>query len=370
MPASQAPARFEPGPEAARRAREALAAGQLVLLPTETVYGIAARADDPAALERLRACKGRDAANPFSVHLGLSEGERPSSRLPASSLPHTAARLVDAFWPGPLTLVVETPAPALAGIARDGLVGLRAPYQAFTTALLAELAFPIVMSSANLSGAPPTVSVDEALASLGDHAGALALAVDAGPTATAQSHLASSVLVLAPGRFELAREGLLELGELRRAAGLRLGFVCTGNTCRSPLAEAFAQLELETALDAAPATFGFQAMSMGLAAGPGAPASPHSLAIAAEAGWPLDAHRAHQATLEDLLGLDRVYTMTSAHRDHIVDALGAHPELPPVETLHPTGRSIADPFGGDRGDYDVAAADIRDAIRLRVSEWV
>ena len=352
-------------------ARRALQAGELVLLPTETVYGIAARADDPAALERLRACKQRDAERPLSLHVGLTPEDPASRRLPADTkLRGLAGRLVDAFWPGPLTLVVETADPALAGLAQAGLVGLRAPHHPFTSRLLAELDAPVVMSSANTSGEAPAVDVPGALASLGARADDLAVVVDDGPTATAQAPLASSVLVLAPGRFELTREGLLSRADLQRAAGLALGFVCTGNTCRSPLAEVFARLELEAALRGDAAEFGFHAASFGLAAGPGAPASPHSVALAAEAGADLSAHRARQADLETVLGRDRIYTMTAAHRDHILGALRPGDDAPPVETLHPDGRNIADPFGGGRAEYEAAAQDIRAAIRLRLAEWL
>jgi L-threonylcarbamoyladenylate synthase len=358
--------------DAARQAaHQALTQGQLVLLPTETVYGIAARADDPAALERLRVCKGRDAAQPLSLHVGIGADSDPALALPESvTFPGIARRLVRAYWPGPLTLIVQTDAPALSGIQADGTVGMRAPYHAFTSTLLAGLDFPVVMSSANAHGGPPAVTVDEALASLGDRAQDLALLVDTGPTDTAQSHLASSVLTLLPGRFELLREGLLNLDELRRTAGLGLGFICTGNTCRSPLAEVFAELELARALGDDEAAFGFTVESMGLAAAIGAPASSHSQAIAKAAGRSLANHRAHQAQLEDLIRLDRVYTMTQAHRDHLQHALARQPHAPLVETLHPDGRDIQDPYGGNRADYKRAANDIRDAIRERLPEWL
>lgn len=355
-------------------ASEALERGELVLLPTETVYGIAARADRPQALERLRACKGRDSDQPFSVHVGVTPGERARLALPRDvTFPGIAGRLVHAFWPGPLTLVVETADAALAGVAVHGMVGLRAPHHKFTTALLAELDFPVVLSSANASGAPPTVDVDAAFASLGARADDLALAVDAGPTATAQTPLASSVLILGRGRFELAREGLLNLDDLRRAAGLSIGFICSGNTCRSPLGEFFAEIELRGALGADPADFGFAFSSMGLAAGPGMPASPHSMAIARAAGGSLKQHRSQQADLDALFALDRIYTMTAAHRDHILAAFGPaaeHADAPVIETLHPSGRNIQDPYGGNRADYDLAAQDIRSSIQARLSEWL
>jgi L-threonylcarbamoyladenylate synthase len=119
--------------EAARR----LAAGELVAFPTETVYGLGARADDDAAVAKVFAAKGRPAMHPLIVHCAGIDRARGF----AAAWPDSAAKLAAAFWPGPLTLIVER-APALAAAAAGGqrTLGLRVPAHPVAAALLREAA--------------------------------------------------------------------------------------------------------------------------------------------------------------------------------------------------------------------------------------
>lgn len=114
-------------------AADALARGELVAMPTETVYGLAARADDDAAVARIFAAKGRPSDHPLIVHVAdIAAAERFAAELPA-----TARRLMAAFWPGPLTLIVPR-RPGIGGAAAAGLatVGLRMPSHPLALALL------------------------------------------------------------------------------------------------------------------------------------------------------------------------------------------------------------------------------------------
>ncbi len=109
---------------AIEQAAAALAAGELVAFATETVYGLGARADDDAAVAKIFAAKGRPADHPLIVHVADADAARGF----ASKVPPVAVRLVAAFWPGPLTIIVPR-APGVAGAAAGGLssVGLRCP---------------------------------------------------------------------------------------------------------------------------------------------------------------------------------------------------------------------------------------------------
>jgi L-threonylcarbamoyladenylate synthase len=124
-------------PQALKRAAQRLAAGELVALPTETVYGLGARADDDAAVARIFAAKGRPTDHPLIVHVPDVE----SARAFAADWPQRAQRLVAAFWPGPLTVIVPR-APGRAGAAAGGqaTVGLRCPAHPVAHALLLEAA--------------------------------------------------------------------------------------------------------------------------------------------------------------------------------------------------------------------------------------
>ena len=146
-------------------ALEALRAGEVVVYPTETFYGIAADAFAPAALERIFAIKGRDIAKTIA----LIADDTAAAFAIAREVPEIARRLADAFWPGPLTLVL----PARRGIpdaliGPDGGVGVRVSSHPIARALASGLGRPITATSANRSGEAPTRTIEQARAALGD----------------------------------------------------------------------------------------------------------------------------------------------------------------------------------------------------------
>ncbi|MCU0920224.1 MAG: L-threonylcarbamoyladenylate synthase [Burkholderiaceae bacterium] len=122
-------------PLAVRAAAEALAAGELLAFPTETVYGLGARADDDAAVQRIYTAKGRPAAHPLIVHAAdVRQARRFAAHWPAA-----AETLANAFWPGPLTLIVpRQPSLAQAAAGGQGSIGLRVPAHPVARSLLAE----------------------------------------------------------------------------------------------------------------------------------------------------------------------------------------------------------------------------------------
>jgi len=120
-------------PSAVEEAADALARGELVAIPTETVYGLAARADDDAAVARIFAAKGRPADHPLIVHVG----DAAAAAHFAADLPASATRLMAAFWPGPLTLIVaRRPGVATAAAGGHPTVGLRMPSHPVALAVL------------------------------------------------------------------------------------------------------------------------------------------------------------------------------------------------------------------------------------------
>jgi L-threonylcarbamoyladenylate synthase len=143
----------------------ALREGELVVYPTETFYGIAADPFSPSALEKLFAIKGRDPHKPIAL---IAADSKMAFEI-ARDVPAVAKRLADAFWPGPLTIVL----PARAGfpaqlIGPDGGVGIRVSPHPIARALTAKLGRPITATSANSSGEDPATTLRAARESLGD----------------------------------------------------------------------------------------------------------------------------------------------------------------------------------------------------------
>lgn len=182
-----------------------LESGGLVAVPTETVYGLAARADSPQAVANIYAAKGRPDFNPLIVHVsGLAQ-----ALLYAEFSPE-ARVLAEAHWPGPLTLVLPRRADAaLADAVTAGLptVALRAPAHPAMRALLERCDFPLAAPSANRSGFISPTCAEHVLASLD---GRIDLVLDGGPTTAGVE--STIVAVRADGRLEELRPGPIPLG--------------------------------------------------------------------------------------------------------------------------------------------------------------
>lgn len=143
---------------------DALRAGELVVYPTETFYGLGADPLSPDALERLFALKRREPDKPVA----LIAADSASAFALARAIPDTARRLAEVFWPGPLTLVLPARdgfPPALLG--PDGGIGVRVSPHPAARALAAGLGHPITATSANLAGKPPATTIAEARAAFG-----------------------------------------------------------------------------------------------------------------------------------------------------------------------------------------------------------
>ena len=198
-------------PEAAlARGCETLARGVPVAIPTETVYGLAADATDPLAITRIYEMKGRPRFNPLICHMAdLAMAERHAVVDPLSR------RLAEAFWPGPLTLVVPVrPDSDIHPLARAGLdtVGIRVP-TGFAGRLIAAFGRPLAAPSANTSGRISPTTAAHVAADFGDR---LELVLDAGPAGVG---LESTILRVEGDAIRLLRPGGLDAAEIERVAG-------------------------------------------------------------------------------------------------------------------------------------------------------
>ena len=200
-------------PDAIAAAARELAAGRLVAFPTETVYGLGARADDDAAVAQIFAAKGRPADHPLIVHVA----DVAASRAFAADLPPLALSLMDAFWPGPLTVIVPR-RPGVAEAAAGGAptLGLRCPAHPVAQALLraaAEAGVPGVAGpSANRFGRISPTRAAHVCSEFGE---ALTV-VDGGDCALG---IESAIVDVSRGRAVLLRPGVLTRARIEAAAG-------------------------------------------------------------------------------------------------------------------------------------------------------
>src|SRR3989338_547754 len=198
-----------------------LSQGGIVALPTETVYGLACRADNEEAVSRLYQLKARPKDKPFSLALASTDEVFKSY---FDILPPFAFRLIEKFWPGPLTIIYYT--------RDDKKVGIRIPAQEITRRILQDLGTAVYLPSANLSGRKEAVTAKEVEDIFGSK---IDLIVDGGPSDLSK---ASTVLDLTQKPFKILREGSVSEEEIARIfIRKRILFVCTGNSCRSPMAQ-------------------------------------------------------------------------------------------------------------------------------------
>ena len=203
-------------PDAIDRATDALAAGQLIGLPTETVYGLAADAGNEAAVRAIFTTKGRPADHPLIVHVAGADqvGEF------AAEVPLFAQALIDVFWPGPLTLILPRRA-GVAQVAAGGqpTVGLRCPAHPVARALLAACAARgvrgLAAPSANRFGRVSPTTAAHVAAEFGD----ALLVLDGGPCAVG---IESSIVDCTRGAPVLLRPGQIARADIERVAGQRL----------------------------------------------------------------------------------------------------------------------------------------------------
>lgn len=195
---------------AVKRAAELLRAGEVVALPTETVYGLAANALDEKAVAKIFAVKGRPSHNPVIIHVVGNE----MAQACAAQWPALATELSRAFWPGPLTLVLprskNIPANVTAG---GGTVGIRWPGHPFMQAVIRECGFPLAAPSANLSNQVSPTNAQHVHTQL---TGKIPLIVDGGQS---QVGIESTVLDLTVSPPVILRPGMIHAGALAAVTG-------------------------------------------------------------------------------------------------------------------------------------------------------
>ena len=231
-----------------RSAAAVIDGGGLVAFPTETVYGIACRAHSES-IERLNRVKSRDASKFYTLHVS-SAADIPTY---VPYIPPRARKLAMKALPGPVTLVFQLSPesigilkgqinPDVFGVLYNGSsIGVRCPDNPIAEKLLRFTMAPVVAPSANVGGQPPAVTAKEAFDNL-DGMINMVIAPPKGSEKSECAHqMSSTVVKITDENLDILRQGAVSEEDIRLMSTVNFVFICTGNTCRSPIAEGLAR---------------------------------------------------------------------------------------------------------------------------------
>ena len=347
-----------------RRGAQLIRDGKLVVVPTETVYGGAALLNNAEGVRRLRTLRAAE-GKPFTIHLARME----DAKRYLGDLPELGLRMMRKLWPGPVALMFDVPeqrrheVAATEGVAEADIydratITLRFPDHIVATDLLAQVPGAVGMTRAGSSDRAPEPSEME---------GKAELIFDAGPSRFSKPSTIVRLRSDKP-RYEVVRAGVYDARIIERLLKTTVLFVCSGNTCRSPMAEGLARRILSDQLHIAPDLLeskGICVVSAGSFAMPGTRATPQAVEAVKPLGADLSRHRSQPLSVELIHQADVIFTMGRNHADAVTALVPSAIEK--THTLDPSG-DIDDPIGGDIALYQELAVHLQGLIEKRLSE--
>ncbi len=350
-----------------REAARLIEKGGLVAFPTETVYGIGCRVKT-SVLAKLDKVKGRVPEKRYTLHIG----QKSDVEKYVSAIGLRYRKLIENAWPGPLTIVFELndddmrkqrdriEKEVFGNLYKGNSIGIRCPDSAVASHLLSEAKCPVVVPSANISGQKPATNAEEVLAQL---SGRIELVLDGGECKYKKN---STVVKVSKGMLEILRDGVYSKEELDRLSEVKILFVCTGNTCRSPMAKGIFSKYLAEKLGCRIdrlGKIGYKVDSAGTVGLAGFSASPEAIAACAARGIDIKSHKSQRLSEELIKDSDIIFVMTRLHYEHVAAVSG---EAASRCMLLSEAGDIPDPIGQLQEVYDNCAGLIEAAVRERI----